>query len=300
MKREEIAARNAIIAERRMANESMKDISKEFELSEAEVSRICSKFGLGGKRSNKKAVYHPKRPETVAKIFIQEEARRADVVRERCDGYEYVGNYTGSDGTADIRCVLCGELRTVSWISIKHRKVGQCPICRERKKEIDRIEKSKAKAEKKRKQEEDRKALYERMHVKHTCPVCGKTFVGHERLVYCSAECRRQANNRYASKRKDKRFTGYARIHWRDIYRMTGSMTCALCGQECDVNDYTTLDDGTIVCGENYPSVDHIIPAARGGTDTWDNVQIAHRGCNSKKWAHSPVIFLSEQASFLF
>ncbi|WP_405149455.1 HNH endonuclease [Sphaerisporangium sp. NBC_01403] len=33
------------------------------------------------------------------------------------------------------------------------------------------------------------------------------------------------------------------------------------------------------------PSIDHVVPLARGGDDTRGNVQLAHRGCNSRKGA---------------
>lgn len=32
-------------------------------------------------------------------------------------------------------------------------------------------------------------------------------------------------------------------------------------------------------------SIDHIIPYARGGTHTWDNIQLTHLECNKKKGA---------------
>lgn len=35
------------------------------------------------------------------------------------------------------------------------------------------------------------------------------------------------------------------------------------------------------------PSIDHITPLARGGTHTWDNVQIAHYRCNVSKKANT-------------
>lgn len=35
-------------------------------------------------------------------------------------------------------------------------------------------------------------------------------------------------------------------------------------------------------------SVDHLIPIADGGTHTWDNVALAHLGCNSKRGVHGP------------
>ena len=31
--------------------------------------------------------------------------------------------------------------------------------------------------------------------------------------------------------------------------------------------------------------LDHVIPLARGGTHTYDNVQVTHPKCNMKKWA---------------
>ena len=50
---------------------------------------------------------------------------------------------------------------------------------------------------------------------------------------------------------------------------------CALCGKRVrpDWNHLHNL----------YPSIEHIIPIARGGSHTWDNVQLAHRVCNSRK-----------------
>lgn len=53
---------------------------------------------------------------------------------------------------------------------------------------------------------------------------------------------------------------------------------CQLCGQKVDK---TNIVNGHI--RKNYPTVDHIIPLSKGGTHTWDNVQLAHMGCNSGK-----------------
>lgn len=50
---------------------------------------------------------------------------------------------------------------------------------------------------------------------------------------------------------------------------------CGICGEPID---YTLpyLDPGSYV-------VDHVIPINRGGTDTLDNKQAAHRSCNRTK-----------------
>jgi len=59
--------------------------------------------------------------------------------------------------------------------------------------------------------------------------------------------------------------------------------TCAICGRQCDLYDYTVTETGAIVCGDRYPSVDHIYPLIRGGTNTWNNVQLACLKCNIDK-----------------
>lgn len=56
-------------------------------------------------------------------------------------------------------------------------------------------------------------------------------------------------------------------------------LRCAICGEQCDVND-KSYGNGT---GPLYPSMDHIIPIAKGGSHTWNNVQVAHVICNTLK-----------------
>ena len=53
--------------------------------------------------------------------------------------------------------------------------------------------------------------------------------------------------------------------------------------KECDLYDYEITDIGTMIAGDNYPSIDHIIPISKGGTHQWNNVQLAHRKCNRMK-----------------
>ena len=53
---------------------------------------------------------------------------------------------------------------------------------------------------------------------------------------------------------------------------------CQICGKPTDKDDIT---NGHI--GRLYPTLDHIIPLSKGGTHTWDNVQLAHMSCNAGK-----------------
>ncbi len=43
---------------------------------------------------------------------------------------------------------------------------------------------------------------------------------------------------------------------------------CGICGNFCSLD---------------HASLDHIIPVSKGGTHTWDNVQLAHGSCNVQK-----------------
>ena len=65
------------------------------------------------------------------------------------------------------------------------------------------------------------------------------------------------------------------------LYNRDGGV-CALCGGRCNYEDYI-LKDTTFIAGNTYPSIDHIKPLSKGGSHTWDNVQLAHKQCNSIK-----------------
>lgn len=58
---------------------------------------------------------------------------------------------------------------------------------------------------------------------------------------------------------------------------------CWLCGCEVDWNDIEYRGSTRKVVGKSYPSIDHIKPVSKGGTHSWDNVRLAHFGCNARK-----------------
>lgn len=53
---------------------------------------------------------------------------------------------------------------------------------------------------------------------------------------------------------------------------------CQICGEPTNDDD---IVNGRI--GRMYPTLDHIIPLSKGGSHTWDNVQLAHMHCNAGK-----------------
>lgn len=62
---------------------------------------------------------------------------------------------------------------------------------------------------------------------------------------------------------------------------------CHICGKKCDLEDYWYMTGKTgkeiFVAGDNYPVIDHVIPLNKGGVQSWENVKLAHKACNTKK-----------------
>ena len=87
--------------------------------------------------------------------------------------------------------------------------------------------------------------------------------------------------HRYRIKRRGYTLNGDADINPITLFKRDNGV-CRLCGGICDWYDYK-ISNGLKVVGAHYPSVDHIIPLTKGGTHTWDNVQLAHYYCNVRK-----------------
>lgn len=113
---------------------------------------------------------------------------------------------------------------------------------------------------------------------KRICVVCGKIFYSHRQdKKACSIECTN-------INRGKQRYNGIIVDKDIDLKKLSqrDNGQCMLCGLFVDWEDYEKKD-GVVVCGGMYPSIDHIIPISLGGLHSWDNVQLAHRICNSRK-----------------
>ncbi len=125
------------------------------------------------------------------------------------------------------------------------------------------------------------------------CKACGVLFVPSVRgtrdrntnaPVYCSKKCARAVSRKKAdAKRREIIESSHDEISLTELYRRDAGI-CYLCGGKCDYRDRIIAKDGkTVICGNLYPSIDHVVPLSRGGTHTWGNVALAHRMCNSVK-----------------
>lgn len=314
MKREYRILRDQKIVELRREGHSMKTIADELQTTFGIVSNVCRKNGLGGAAENQKqkerfcrecgAVFYcaewNSRREFCSKACQAKAARRRQGTNDlnltaeseiyaaeqvaKHKGWEYVDGYTGSDGWVNIRHLECGAVVRKSMVSVRKGYNLSCPECARRKKE-----------ERERALDEEREAKAQERHEKEllkfsgetrafkVCIVCGQLFFGGK--MCCSPECSRKHANRLSSQKKDKRIRPEKKVvNNIDLHKLfvRDKGICQICGGLCDWNDFE--DFGTYkVVGGRYPSRDHIIPIAKGGEHSWENIQLAHFSCNTRK-----------------
>lgn len=195
-------------------------------------------------------------------------------VKERLPGWEYYSDFVGTESRMKI-IHECGCIREVSGISIKQGQV-RCKDC---------YSKQQAEIKKLREQEKEhlkwqKKKTLKQRQVKMgfaECEACGNIFVSLRKKKYCSDRCS-------MAKRWKKREAYRYKVPL-DKLALRDRDICYLCNQKVDWKDYKETPEGYLIFGDNYPSRDHVIPRSKGGTDTWDNIRLAHRGCNTLKGA---------------
>ena len=113
-----------------------------------------------------------------------------------------------------------------------------------------------------------------------SCLYCGNSFYSPTKH-YCSDECKRKAARVKDELRKSERLKR-ARSNGQfdadiDIYKLIerDGEYCYLCGDGVHFNNHYN--------DPKYPTIEHVMPIARGGTHSWDNVKVACRECNTRK-----------------
>lgn len=313
MNRADRAKRNERILELRREGHSMKVIARDLGLTLGIVSAVCRDNGLGGEAELVKKERFCRECGTAFycdelntyKVFCSKECQAKDARRRmsagainitaeseiyaaeqvaKHEGWEYVDGYTGSDGWVNIRHLECGAVVRKSMVAVRQRNNLSCPECEKRRKE----EREQTLAEERQAKEKER---FEKKAARFSgetrafkvCIICGQLFVGGRK--YCSPECSRKHANRLSSQKKDKRIKPEKKVvNNIDLHKLfvRDKGICQICGGLCDWNDIE--DFGTYkVVGGKYPSRDHIVPIAKGGEHSWENIQLAHFSCNTRK-----------------
>ena len=273
------------IRELRRSGTPLRKIAAEVGCDVSYCSQVCKAAGMGG-------------------AIIEQrlsESRVADYVSR--SGFDYVGGYQSQKKPITVRCRQCGRTFERQFHIFRDVVNGtwqcgnECPLCRADKQRAERERKAKeAKAEQERdarikaEQREMREAdlisrqLEERLAI-HVCKNCGESYciesTGYNSTKYCSEKCMKRWAMRVKNDRRHKKIA--SRRHDADItleklFRRDEGI-CYLCFGKCDWND---VDADGNAC-DNYPSIDHVKPIAKGGTHTWDNIKLAHRRCNWEK-----------------
>ena len=193
--------------------------------------------------------------------------------------FEYVSGYEHSEKPVILRCKKCGyEFERTAQI-VRHNKNLTCNNCveikRNNKKYIQQLI-IQYENNKKKKLKEESKALREfkkylksnTLYIKH-CKYCGKEIINKQNNKIICSQCYKKYNKKHSTK------------SLKALYKRDNGI-CYLCGCKCNYEDYI-IKNGTIICGDYYPSIEHVIPISKGGTDNWDNIRLAHRKCNNKK-----------------
>ena len=229
-------------------------------------------------------------------IRLNETHNTSDMVAERISDASggqlvYVDGYVNKESSVRVRCTDCGGEFFRTYHHITTHGVDECPICKAMRQEAEAEEKRRVQeirreqAEAKRKETATQKELRLLLQ-RHECPVCGTLTT---RPKYCSDRCAHKVYNTVHEHRR--RIMIEAAMIDRDItvdglYKRDGGI-CHLCGGRCNYDDFVVVD-GTKICGDWYPSIDHVIPLSKGGEHSWSNVKLAHRICNSIKGDTAP------------
>lgn len=229
---------------------------KEFD-SRRETQKTCSPEcarKLRGKHRGKRKSY----PRKVGEWHFVESQNQ--MVMKRLPQYEYIGT---DNLHIRLKCKECGNIidRTASGV----RKGGvQCEYCKELKKE--------------------RKDLYyillavKEIKTPKICVGCETVFYSlYPTQKYCTNKCKKRVNKKHIRRAKEH---GGDYEEGITLYKLIqrDDNVCQICGKTCDSTDKSWGTSGPL-----YPSIDHIVPIAKGGDHTWKNIQLAHIICNSTK-----------------
>lgn len=209
--------------------------------------------------------------------------REKEFIKKLSNGgfdYEYIGGYRNNISKVTLRCKRCGEIVEINASFLRKRRSKEHSCCLEKKRLYKRLIDLLV-----RKQKMDLKIAREKekrargVKLIRECTECGRVFRAKSiRMICCSSECSRKRENRIKEIKRRQRMKGNGEIDYsislsKLIKRDKG--ICSICGRIVDINADPNSDE--------YPSIDHILPLSKGGTHTWDNVQLAHRGCNTMK-----------------
>lgn len=193
---------------------------------------------------------------------------------------DYVGGYTNSRGIVLLHCSKWDETYSMNVSDLRKPGVSTCSACFHHNIGVKTLGRWRVHGQSKKLRAKPAKHTCKMLHwVK--CHWCGRWYLSGNKLShYCSADCRNDRHNSERTMRKTRRYRQARRngkfetISLERLYKRDKGV-CYLCGKHLFLNaDYNRLD---------APTIEHVIPICKGGTNSWDNVRLSCRDCNVKK-----------------
>lgn len=212
----------------------------------------------------------------------QREQHFIERLNKKYPTFEYVSGYVNSECNVLLKCKKCGELLTKKSSCIRGKRNLTCFNCKKnetiKNKELNKTIKRMLEQQRVymiKVRNNKRKELYKiylnfkanTLYIKE-CKCCNSIYIEHTKSIYC-AKCRKRIGDKHSNK------------SLKELYKRDKGI-CYLCNKLCDWNDKKEIN-GTIIVGNCYPSIDHVIPLCKGGTDEWNNLKLAHFICNTRK-----------------
>lgn len=267
----------------RILGKTIDEICESVSLPRKEILRICRKAGMRVTEEETKVTKG-----RVAKSFAHSNEWVRDYISEKSSGcFEYESGYINMDSYVYAKCNGCGNVYRRSMRTFRTVKNVFCNNCEfeKRKKEREQQEENKKKIKQIQKDTAFMIKAGRGKQLSVSFCNCGNmidSFMSNH-AVRCKACTRRIENKNREIKRRTKIQSALVDrdITVDKLYKRDNGI-CYICNGVCDFNDKEERD-GVIICGDLYPSIDHVKPLAAGGLHSWDNVKLAHRLCNSLK-----------------
>lgn len=289
------------IRELRAQNICFREVAEIVNMSLYKIEKYCNSHGLG--MTEEQSIIY--------------KSLKVDEVKQRAanHNFTYISGYENYDSIITVKCNDCGtifERRAI--LVIRKPDVRKCPHCEEMVKQ-EREQRRQKEQEQRRQKEQERKQTIKEFeslnnnyirNIKtafniaisnlkkfrpYECKNCGEVFIATQPSSYCSEECKlyhkRYRDYSKAIQKKFKELNREEDVIDKDIslYKVIkrDKGICYLCNKPVDINDYHITAKGAVAVGNNYPSIDHVLPISKGGKHSWDNVGLAHLICNSHK-----------------
>lgn len=240
------------------------EIAKAFDMHPESVARRMKQIGCYGLKTKQDgtSVFSHRGKENGN--FKSETQWKNDVARKNT-AYEFV-SYNRQNQHVLIQCKSCGDILDRHYSTVRKNAVV-CKNCKKLKEE--------------RKNLHDVLALVIEVKTPRICAVCGSTFFSqYASKKYCSEKCKRKAKGNSNIRKRCKKYGVEYKpgISLMSVYKRDKGV-CQICGKPTDFEDKSW--NGSF--GAMYPTIDHRLALAKGGSHTWENVQLAHAICNSFK-----------------